>query len=119
MTDANVRYQLVLQDETLAVLALVVSDGATAREFQRARDVMSAGHLTVTQVREAETVLNQPSHLLSRDALDAARADFRTGLSRLDLHGLAAAGRLMSVYVYDPERDEPRRAIDDHDDLSL
>jgi hypothetical protein len=117
MTDANLRYQLVLRDATLAVLALVAPDRATAREFQRARDVMSAGHLSVTQVREAEAVLNQASHLLGRDALDTARNDFRVRLSHLDLEALHAASRSISVFVYDPERDEPPRAIDDHDDF--
>jgi hypothetical protein len=110
-------YQLVLRDATLAVLALVAPDSATAREFQRARDLMSAGHLTVAQIRDAETALHQTSHLLNRDALDAARADLREGLSHLDLHALASAGRNVSVFAYDPERDKPRRAIDDHDDF--
>jgi hypothetical protein len=111
-------YQLVLRDETLAVLALVAPDRATAREFQRARDVMSAGHLNITQVHDAEAALHQDSHMLGREALDAARADFREGLSHLDLHALASAGRDVSVFPYDPERDEPRRAIDDHNDFS-
>jgi hypothetical protein len=110
-------YQLVLRDATLAVLALVVADRATARAFQRARDVMSAGHLSVAQIRDAEAALHQDSRMLDREALDAARADFREGLSHLDLDALDAAGRSVSVFAYDPERDEPRRAIDDHDDF--
>jgi hypothetical protein len=111
-------YQLVLRDATLAVLALVVADRAIAREFQQARDLMSAGHLTVAQIRDAEAALHQDSHMLSRDALDAARADLREGLSHLDLHALTSAGRDVSVFAYDPKRDEPRRAIDDHNDFT-
>lgn len=107
-------YQLVLRDETLAVLALVVPDAAAAREFQRARDLMNAGHLGVARLRQTNAALDQPSHLVTRAVFEAARADFRDRLSRLDLDALAAAGRQVSVYRYDPERDEPRH-VDDHD----
>ena len=108
-------YQLVLRDETLAVLVLVLPDGLVGREFQQARDLMNAGHLTVDQTRDAAAAMDQPSDIVCAEALDAARRDLREALADVDLDALDAAGRLVSVFSYDPERDEPRRAIDDHD----
>lgn len=112
---ADVAYQLVLADETLRVLLLRLPAGPVAQEMHRARDLMNAGHLAVGQVRDLADLLAEPSRLVTDAALAAARADLAAGLARLDVDALAAAHRCVSVFCFDPERDGPRRAVDDHD----
>lgn len=112
---SDLTYQLVLTDETLRVLLLLLPEGPVAHEIHQARDLMNAGHLTVAQVGEVAEALERSSDLATADAVKAAHAEIRERLARFDLEALTAALRRVSVFRVDPERDEPRRAIDDHD----
>lgn len=107
--------QLVLHDQTLRVLLLLLPHGHVAQEINQARDLMNGGHLSVAQVRDLADLLARPSRLVRDEALDAARANLAARLAVLDLDTLDAAHRCVSVFVWDPKRDEPRRAIDEHD----
>jgi hypothetical protein len=93
--------QLILRDNTLRVLSLAAPNEAIGRQVALARDPMNGGHLTVTQVRAL--------------AAAEARRDIETALARIDLDALAAEGRTVSLFVWEEERDGPRRTIDDHD----
>jgi hypothetical protein len=106
--------QLILRDNTLRVLSLAAPNEAIGRQVALARDPMNGGHLTVTQVR----ALAAAAHLttpLDANAIAEARRDIETALARIDLDALAAAGRTVSLFVWEEERDGPRRTIDDHD----
>lgn len=108
-------YQLVLRDDTLGVLLLLLPAGPVAVEIGKARDPRDGGHLTVGQVREIADLLGRPSRLAFDEALAAARGDLGRQLDQLDLDALTTTRRRVSLFVWQDERDGPRRAIDDHD----
>lgn len=111
--------QLILTDETLRVLLALLPFGRACVELTRARDVDDGGHLATTEVRELVRLLGRAGRvraLVTSEALRDAVGQFRTALRRIDLDALELDGRhTVSVFVWDPERDAPRPAIDDHD----
>lgn len=86
-------------------LFAVQTDALVAYEVGQARDVVSGGHLNVTQARALKTALDAPCHLITAGALMDARTDLDRALQRLDLDALRAAGRCVSIFLWEQERD--------------
>lgn len=104
--------QLILNDDTLRVIASILPYSSICDELARARDRMSGGHISTADVRTIQNALmlaeaDPGAQLVTRSALRIAGGDLRAALRRVDLDGLELAHQAtVSVFVVDPARDD-------------